>query len=174
MLPVLILIVLATISTRKFGLYSQVRIGCKGDPFMMYKIRSMKVSEDMSLITLKNDHRITGFGRFMRDYKLDELPQLFNVFIGDMSLVGPRPDVSGYADELSGEDRVILEVKPGITGPATLKYKNEEAILAAQENPKQFNDQIIWKDKIISNRNYIENWSFIGDIRIIFKTFFKI
>ena len=140
---------------------------------MMYKIRSMKVSEDMSLITLKNDHRITGFGRFMRDYKLDELPQLFNVFIGDMSLVGPRPDVSGYADKLTGEDRVILEVKPGITGPATLKYKNEEAILVAQENPKQFNDQIIWKDKIIINRNYIENWSFIGDIRIIIKTFFN-
>ena len=169
----LILILLSTISTGKFGLYSQLRIGFKGDPFVMYKIRSMKSSEDISFITLRNDHRITGFGKFLRDYKLDEIPQLFNVLIGDMSLVGPRPDVSGYADKLTGANRIILEVKPGITGPATLKYKNEEALLAAQENPKEFNDQVIWKDKIKINKNYIENWSFIGDLQIIIKTFFN-
>ena len=131
-----ILITLATISTKKFGLYKQKRIGFKGKPFVMYKIRSMRISEDMTQITLKNDHRITLFGHFLRQHKLDELPQLFNVFKGDMSLVGPRPDVAGYADALTGKDRVILDVRPGITGPATLKYKNEEALLLEQEDPQ--------------------------------------
>ena len=171
--PMIILIALATISTNKFGLYKQKRIGFKGIPFVMYKIRSMHISENMTQITLKNDHRITLFGQFLRQYKLDELPQLFNVFIGDMSIVGPRPDVAGYADKLIGEDRIILAIKPGITGPATLKYKDEESILAAQENPKEFNDQVIWRDKIKINKNYIENWSLIGDIHIIIKTFFN-
>ena len=171
--PMIILIVLATISTKKFGLYNQKRIGFKGKPFVMYKIRSMRISEDMTQITLKNDHRITLFGQFLRQYKLDELPQLFNVFIGDMSLVGPRPDVAGYADALTGEDKIILDVRPGVTGPATLKYKNEEALLLEQEDPKTYNDLVIWKDKVEINKNYIENWSLIGDIHIIIKTFFN-
>ena len=108
-----------------------------------------------------------------RKHKLDELPQLLNVFKGDMSLVGPRPDVAGYADALIGKDRVILDVRPGITGPATLKYKNEEALLMEQEDPQTYNDLVIWKDKVEINKNYLENWSLIGDIRIIIKTFFN-
>ena len=168
-----ILITLATISTKKFGLYKQKRIGFKGKPFVMYKIRSMRISEDMTQITLKNDHRITLFGHFLRQHKLDELPQLFNVFKGDMSLVGPRPDVAGYADALIGKDRVILDVRPGLTGPATLKYKNEEVLLMEQEDPQTYNDLVIWRDKVEINKNYIENWSLIGDIRIIIKTFFN-
>jgi lipopolysaccharide/colanic/teichoic acid biosynthesis glycosyltransferase len=170
--PLIILFALATISTKKFGLYKQKRIGIKGKPFVMYKIRSMRISEDMTLITLKNDHRITLFGQFLRQYKLDELPQLFNVFKGDMSLVGPRPDVAGYADALTGEDRIILDIRPGVTGPATLKYKNEEALLMEQEDPQAYNDLVIWRDKVEINKNYIENWSLIGDIHIILKTFF--
>jgi len=172
-IPLIILIVLATISAGKFGLYSQIRIGLRGNPFRMYKIRSMLISDDTTTITLKNDARITKFGQFLRRYNLDELPQLFNVFIGDMSLVGPRPDVTGYADTLTGDDRIMLEVRPGITGPATLKYKNEESLLMEQKNPRQYNDEVIWKDKVYMNRKYIENWSLMGDIRIILKTFFN-
>ena len=172
-IPMIILVALATISAKRFGLYTQKRIGFKGKPFVMYKIRSMRISEDITQITLKNDHRITFFGQFLRQYKLDELPQLFNVFKGDMSLVGPRPDVAGYADALIGKDRVILDVRPGITGPATLKYKNEEALLMEQEDPQTYNDLVIWKDKVEINKNYLENWSLIGDIRIIIKTFFN-
>ena len=133
----------------------------------------MRISEDMTQITLKNDHRITLFGQFLRQYKLDELPQLFNVFKGDMSLVGPRPDVEGYADALTGEDRIILDIRPGITGPATLKYKNEEVLLMEQEDPQKYNDLVIWRDKVEINKNYIKNWSLIGDIHIIIKTFFN-
>lgn len=171
--PMVILILIATISTGKFGLYSQKRIGFRARTFTMLKIRSMTESDDPSHITLENDPRITGFGKFLRHYKLDELPQLFNVFWGDMSLVGPRPDVSGYADSLQGEDRVILEVRPGITGPATLKYKNEEALLSLQSDPKRYNDEVIWKDKVEINKKYIENWSLSGDLKIILKTFFS-
>ena len=133
----------------------------------------MRISEDITQVTLKNDHRITLFGQFLRQYKLDELPQLFNVIKGDMSLVGPRPDVEGYADALTGEDRMILDIKPGITGPATLKYKNEEALLMEQEDPQTYNDLVIWKDKVEINKKYIKNWSLIGDIHIIIKTFFN-
>ena len=139
----------------------------------MYKIRSMSVNDEIATITLKNDARITRFGHFLRRYNLDELPQLFNVFIGNMSLVGPRPDVPGYADSLQGDDRIILEVRPGITGPATLKYKNEESLLMEQKNPRQYNDEVIWKDKVDINKKYIENWSLIGDTRILIKTFFN-
>ena len=133
----------------------------------------MTESDDPSQITLKDDPRITTFGKFLRRYKLDEVPQLFNVICGDMSLVGPRPDVPGYADKLKGRDRVILEVRPGITGPATLKYKNEAALLSRQSDPKRYNDEVIWKDKVEMNKKYIENWSLLGDLKIIFKTFFS-
>ncbi len=172
-IPLLILIVLATISTGKFGLYSQNRIGLHGNSFVMYKIRSMIKGEDASGITLKNDPRITPFGRFLRDLKLDELPQLWNVLIGDMSFVGPRPDVSGYADKLSGKDSIILCVRPGITGPATIKFKDEEAILAAQMDPIAYNDEVIWKEKIEINKKYIKNWSLKGDISYILRTIFN-
>jgi len=171
--PMLILLLIATISTRKFGLYSQNRIGLHEERFLMFKIRSMKEGNDTSGITLQNDPRITKFGRFLRNFKLDELPQLWNVIIGDMSIVGPRPDIPGYADQVVGEDRIILSIRPGITGPATLKYKNEEALLAAQSDPVHFNDTVIWKDKIEINKKYIENWSLKGDVKFILKTIFS-
>ena len=172
LIPVLLLIALSTISTGKFGLYTQLRVGKHAKTFTMFKIRTMKGIDDGLFITLKNDKRITPIGKFLREFKLDELPQLFNVLMGNMSLVGPRPDVVGYADKLVGDDRIILNVKPGITGPATLKFKNEEELLAKQSDPLQYNDEVIWKEKIKINKNYIKNWTFKGDLKFILRTFF--
>jgi lipopolysaccharide/colanic/teichoic acid biosynthesis glycosyltransferase len=172
-IPILVLVVLATISTKKFGLYTQLRVGKNAILFTMYKIRTMYGDDNDVFITLKKNSRITGFGNFLRKYKLDELPQLFNVLIGDMSLVGPRPDVKGYADELTGDNRIILTVRPGITGPATLRFKDEEEILARQSDPLKYNDEIIWKEKIKINKNYIENWTLIGDLKFILRTIFS-
>jgi lipopolysaccharide/colanic/teichoic acid biosynthesis glycosyltransferase len=112
----------------------------------------------------------TRLGRFLRHYKLDELPQIFNVIIGEMSFVGPRPDIVGFADELRGEDRIVLKVKPGITGPATLKYRNEEDILSKQPNPENYNRTIIWKDKVEINKKYVQNWSFYLDLSFLIKS----
>jgi lipopolysaccharide/colanic/teichoic acid biosynthesis glycosyltransferase len=139
----------------------------------MLKIRTMLVDEESDHITIKNDLRITPFGKFIRRYKLDELPQLMNVLVGQMSFVGPRPDVKGYADKLIGDDRIILSVKPGITGPATLMFRDEESLLEKQENPKRYNDEVIWKEKIKINKSYIENWTFISDVKYILKTIFS-
>ena len=172
-IPTLILIFFSTISTGKFGLYWQERIGYLGKAFTIFKIRTMTTDIDESRITLKNDPRITTFGRFLRRYKLDEIPQLWNVVFGDMSLVGPRPDVPGYADLLTGEDRLILSVKPGITGPATIRYKNEEDLLAQVDDPQKYNDQVIWNHKVKINKQYVKNWSFKGDVIYLFRTIFN-
>ena len=172
LIPILLLIALSTISTGKFGLYTQLRVGKHAKTFTMFKIRTMKGIDDGIFITLKNDKRITPIGKFLREFKLDELPQLFNVLMGNMSLVGPRPDVVGYADKLVGDDRIILNVRPGITGPATLKFKNEEELLAKQSDPLQYNDEVIWKEKIEINKKYIKNWTFKGDLKFILRTFF--
>jgi len=172
-IPVLILIVLATLSTKKFGLYSQLRVGKDAILFTMYKIRTMHGDDSEMFITVNKDDRITGFGHFLRKFKLDEFPQLFNVLIGDMSFVGPRPDVKGYADELTGDDRIILTVRPGITGPATLRFRDEEEILARQSDPLKYNDEIIWKEKIEINKNYIKNWTLLGDLKFILRTIFS-
>ncbi len=161
---------MATLSTKKFGLFSQQRVGRNAKLFLMYKIRTMTGDHQGPSISALNRSRITSFGKILRRTNLDELPQLFNVFIGNMSLVGPRPDVSGYADKLVGDERVILSVRPGITGPATLKYKNEEKLLSMQRDPKEYNDKIIWKEKIKMNKQYIENWSLLYDIQCIIKT----
>jgi len=169
--PILILMIFASFSTKRIGLFSQKRVGRNGKPFKIFKIRTMKVhipKEDF--ITLKNDDRITPFGKFLRTYKLDELPQLFNVFFGEMSLVGPRPDVQGYADKLIGKDRIILSIKPGITGPATIKFKNEEDLLSIQNDPKKYNDEVIWPEKIKINEQYIQKWSLFNDIKCIVNT----
>lgn len=171
-IPVLILISLATISTKKFGLYTQQRVGKHATLFTMFKIRTMEGEEDDNFMTLQSDNRITPFGKFLRKFKLDELPQLFNVLMGSMSLVGPRPDVVGYADELVGSDRIILTIKPGITGPATIKFKKEEALLESQINPLKYNDEVIWKEKTRINKKYIEDWTLIGDLKFILKTIF--
>ncbi len=172
-IPIIILIIISSISTKKIGLFSQHRIGKHARLFTMYKIRTMIGNDDESPITLLDDKRITPFGKFLRLFKLDELPQLFNVLIGDMSFVGPRPDVAGYADILKGDDKIVLSVKPGITGPATLKFKNEEQLLVNQSDPKKYNDEIIWVEKVKINRQYIENWTLLYDIRYILKTIFN-
>jgi len=151
-------------------LFKQKRVGQKGNFFTMYKFRSMSVGHGGSSVSVAGENRITSLGAKLRKYKLDELPGLWNVLKGEMSFVGPRPDVPGYADKLKGEDRKILELKPGITGPASLKYKNEEEILAKVEDPIKYNDEVIFPDKIKINLNYYNNNTFIGDIKLIFKT----
>lgn len=156
-------------------IYKQERIGQYGKKFNIYKIRTMKTGSDKNniFVTTANDDRILPFGKFLRKTKLDEIVGLINVLKGEMSLVGPRPDVAGYADMLTGEDRKILELKPGITGPASLKYINEEEILANVDNPQKYNDEIIYPDKVKINLEYYHNRTFWGDIRIIFKTIFR-
>jgi len=166
---ILIAWIIASIETKSNGMFSQIRVGENGKYFKIYKIKTMYDKEGTT-ITTANDSRITKSGKFFRKYKIDELPQLFNVLKGDMSFVGPRPDVPGYADKLVGEDRIILSVKPGITGPASLKYKNEEEILAKVANPKEYNDKVIWPDKVRINKEYIKNWSLKKDIEYIIKT----
>jgi lipopolysaccharide/colanic/teichoic acid biosynthesis glycosyltransferase len=121
-------------------------------------------------ITKRGDPRITKLGAFFRKYKVDELPQLWNVLLGEMSFVGPRPDVPGYADKLDGEQRKVLQLKPGITGPATLKYRNEEELLSEADDPIKYNDEIIFPDKVKINIEYMETWSFSKDIKYILET----
>ena len=163
--------VIATFETKSNGFFIQKRVGKNGKIFNVIKIKTMKKVEGVdTTITSSNDVRITKSGKFFRDTKIDELPQLINVLIGDMSFVGPRPDVPGYADKLEGEDRIVLSIRPGITGPASLKYKNEEEILASQNDPKWYNDKIIWPDKVRINKEYIKNWTLKTDIEYIIKT----
>ena len=154
-------------------LFTQHRIVKDGKLFTMYKFRSMTMSHSGSSISVAGESRITPLGAVLRKYKLDELPELWNVLIGDMSFVGPRPDVPGYADSLQGEDRLILKLRPGITGPASLKYANEEEILATVNDPIKYNDEIIFPDKVRINLNYYYHHTFLGDIKLIFQTIFR-
>jgi lipopolysaccharide/colanic/teichoic acid biosynthesis glycosyltransferase len=166
---ILIAWILASFETKSNGMFSQIRVGENAKPFKIYKIKTMTSSKGTT-ITTANDNRITKYGKFFRKYKIDELPQLWNVLVGDMSFVGPRPDVPGYADKLEGDDRIVLSIKPGITGPASLKYKHEEEILAKVDNPVEYNDKVIWLDKVKINKEYIKNWSLKKDIEYIKKT----
>jgi len=162
---------IASFETRSNGLFMQERIGKEANPFFVFKIKTMKKIEGIdTTVTKSGDARITKSGAFFRKTKIDELPQLFNVLFGTMSFVGPRPDVAGFADMLEGEDRIILSVRPGITGPASLKYKDEESILARQENPELYNRDVIWKDKVQINKKYIKEWSLKKDIIYIINT----
>lgn len=145
-------------------IFKQTRIGKNGIPFTIYKFRSIPLGAS----------KPNAWGKFLRSTKLDELPQIVNFLKGDMVLVGPRPDVSGYADELQGEDRVILTVKPGITGLASLKYQNEDEILAKQQDPKRYNDEVIWPDKVRINKWYIKRRTIGMDIKIIIYTILPI
>lgn len=154
-------------------IFKQKRVGRNGKLFTMCKFRSMTVAHSGSSISVAGESRITPLGAVLRKYKLDELPELWNVLIGDMSFVGPRPDVPGYADNLVGEDRLVLKLRPGITGPASLKYANEEEILAQVPNPQQYNDEVIFPDKVKINLNYYQNHTFFGDIKLIFQTIFR-
>ncbi len=168
---IIVIWAIASFDTRSNGFFFQKRVGRNGQLFWLVKIKTMRRSNDITTsITRSNDPRITPLGCFLRNYKLDELPQLWNVFWGDMSFVGPRPDVPGFADCLEGGARAVLSIRPGITGPATLKYRNEEVLLAARQNPEAFNRDVIWPDKVRINLDYIKNWSLRRDIQYILRS----
>lgn len=173
--PVIVICwVVATIETRSNGFFLQKRVGKGGKIFSVIKIKTMNNYTKLdSTVTVSKDPRITRSGAFMRNTKLDELPQLINVFFGSMSFVGPRPDVPGYADELSGDKRLVLSVRPGITGPAQIYFRNEEELLSKQSNPISYNDKVIWPKKVEINCLYVENCSFVSDVVYILRTLFK-
>jgi lipopolysaccharide/colanic/teichoic acid biosynthesis glycosyltransferase len=152
------------------AIFSQQRVGKDGRLFTMYKFRTMTNTPGGSSVSVIGDARVTPLGAKLRHYKLDELPQLWNVLRGDMSFVGPRPDVPGYADQLEGEDREMLQLRPGITGPASLKYRDEEELLASVPDPQRYNDEVIFPDKVRINRYYLHHYSFWTDLRIIVAT----
>ncbi|SFS53552.1 sugar transferase [Lutibacter maritimus] len=157
---IIIAILICAVDTKSAGLFLQQRIGQFGKPFVIFKLRTIHASKNT----------ISAWGCFVRKYKIDELPQLINVIKGDMSLVGPRPDIAGYYDVLTGEERKILELKPGLTSEAALKYVNEDAILAQQSNPLEYNDTVIFPDKVRLNLTYYYQHSFWGDVKILGKT----
>lgn len=159
----------ATITTGRNGLFRQDRIGLDGEPFEVLKIRTMR-STGGSTVTTASDARITRAGAWMRRAKVDELPQLVNVLRGDMSLVGPRPDVAGYADLLEGQDRIVLTVRPGITSPAAVVFRHEELLLARAEDAEAYNRDVLWPAKVQINREYVENWTLGADIRCLAAT----
>ena len=164
--------------------FTQKRVGKNGKLFTCHKFRSMTMKHGGSTVSVAGDSRITPLGATLRHYKTDELPGLWDVMIGNMSFVGPRPDVPGYADRLEGEDRIVLKLRPGITGPATLKYRLEDEMISeyvaqkqkegdirtAQEIAEEFNDRVIYPDKVRINKYYYEHYSFIKDIQMIFCT----
>ncbi len=154
--------------------YRQVRVGKDGKPFRIFKMRTLcDNSEAKGSVTTADDVRILPFGRWLRETKVDTFLELINILIGDMSFVGPRPDVPGYADKLEGDDRIILKMRPGLTGPASIKYRHEDKILAQQSDPKKYNDEVIWPDKVKINKEYYENWSVWRDISILWHTVFE-
>ena len=164
--------------------FVQKRVGKGGKLFNCHKFRSMTVKHNGSTVSVAGDSRITPFGATLRHYKLDELPGLWDVLIGNMSFVGPRPDVPGYADKLTGDDRDVLKLRPGITGPATLKYRLEDEMIAEyvakkqaegdtrpmQEIATEYNDQVIYPDKVRLNCYYYRHYSFVKDIQMILCT----
>ena len=164
--------------------FTQKRVGINGKLFTCHKFRSMTVKHSGSTVSVAGDSRITPLGATLRHYKIDELPGLWDVMIGNMSFVGPRPDVPGYADRLEGDNRIVLKLRPGITGPATLKYRLEDEMISeyvaqkqkegdirtAQEIAEEFNDRVIYPDKVRINKYYYEHYSFIKDIQMIFCT----
>lgn len=164
--------------------FVQKRVGMGGKLFDCHKFRTMTVKHNGSTVSVAGDNRITPFGATLRHYKLDELPGLWDVLIGNMSFVGPRPDVPGYADKLTGNDKDVLKLRPGITGPATLKYRLEDEMICEfvakrqaegdvrpmQEIATEYNDTVIYPDKVRLNCYYYRHYSFIKDIEIIFAT----
>ena len=154
--------------------FLQKRIGRDAKEFNIIKFRTMKKNNENITITVSDDSRITRIGKYLRKTKIDELPEILNVLFGQMSFVGPRPDVKGYADKLKGANRKVLALRPGITGPASLKYYNEEYILSQKSNPKKYNDEVIFPDKVKINVDYFHNRSFFLDLKIIFATIFRV
>lgn len=156
--------------------YKQVRVGRNNKDFYLYKFRSMRVGSDKKgLITVGGrDPRVTRSGYYIRKYKLDEFPQLINVFKGDMSLVGPRPEVRKYVDLYTPEQMHVLDVRPGITDLASIRYRNENELLEQASDPDQYYQEVVMQDKLRINLEYVRNHSFFGDIYLIFKTFLSI
>lgn len=166
------------------AIFTQKRVGKGGKLFTCHKFRTMTVKHNGSTVSVAGDSRITPFGAVLRHYKLDELPGLWDVLIGNMSFVGPRPDVPGYADKLTGDDRDVLKLRPGITGPATLKYRLEDEMISEyvakkqaegdtrpmQEIATEYNDKVIYPDKVRLNCYYYRHYSFWKDIEMIFAT----
>lgn len=164
-------VIAATIDTRRPGLFIQQRVGRNGTTFPLLKVRTMRPHRDITTsVTTADDPRITRLGALLRRFRIDELPQLANVAAGHMSFVGPRPDVPGFADRLQGDDRIILTVRPGITGPATLKYHNEAEILAGVDDPEAYNRDVIFPDKVAINRAYVEEYTFGKDLGYLGQT----
>jgi lipopolysaccharide/colanic/teichoic acid biosynthesis glycosyltransferase len=168
---IMVAFLVASIDTRRSGFLMQTRIGRFGRPFTMIKIRTMRETmPPTTTVTLADDPRITRLGSLLRRWKVDELPQLINILLGDMSFVGPRPDVPGFADELQGDDRIILTVRPGLTGPATLKFRNEQEFLVGHADPERYNKEVIFPEKVKLNKAYIRNYRFRDDLRYLIKT----
>ena len=159
----------AALTTGQSGIFRQERVGLGGELFEVMKVRTMR-SSGGSTVTAAGDARITTAGAWMRRLKVDELPQLVNVLRGEMSLVGPRPDVPGFADELVGADRVVLSVRPGITSPAAVAYRHEEELLARAEDPETYNRDVLWPAKVAINRRYVETWTLGADVRCLVDT----
>ncbi len=173
LMPILIIVFFATsFSTKSFGIFKQKRVGFKNKLFYIFKFKTMYDvnHEGNDFNTAFNDSRITNFGKFLRKSKLDELPQLLNILLGDMSFVGPRPDVQGYAECQIIDLQYLLKVRPGVTSEASLFFRNEEFILSRVLDKKEFNDNIIWPIKLQMNNDYSKNCSFSLDIIIILKT----
>lgn len=167
-----ILIISILIKLRMPGpvFFRQIRTGRNGKPFILIKFRTMIVNHGGNTTSVLGDSRITPLGAVLRKYKFDELPELWNVLIGDMSFVGPRPDVPEFTDRLVGEEKLILKLRPGITGPATLRYAREEELLSKVQDPKKFTDENIWPDKVKLNLEYYHGRNFFLDMQIIIKT----
>ena len=161
---VFLLYVLASLDTRQNGIFVQKRIGQYGKSFPIYKLRTFGLSKE---------NPVSKFGTFLRNSKLDELPQFWNVLLGQMSFVGPRPDIAGYYDTLEGENRKILELKPGITSRASIKYANEDVLLAEQKEPLNYNDTVIFPEKVKMNLDYYYTNSLNIDMKIIWDTIFR-
>ena len=184
-LPLAVIAIMVKRSVKgESAIFKQTRVGKDGKLFQIHKFRTMTNEKEVSNIAYPNRARITPLGAKLRRYKIDELPELWDVLIGNMSFVGPRPDVPGYADQLQGDDRVILKMRPGITGPATLKYREEEHLIESyvkqakadgdtrseDEIAQWYNDEVIYPDKVRLNVEYYKNYSFFKDIKIIFRT----
>lgn len=154
-------------------IFKQKRTGKDGRLFTIFKFRTMYENINRNTVSTSKDSRITPEGAFLRKWKLDELPELFNILKGDMSFVGPRPDMASYAESLTEECRKILSLRPGITGPATLKYIDEEEILAHVPDPVKYNDEVIFPDKVKINLKYLERYSLLEDIKLIYYTIIR-
>ncbi|WP_286926879.1 sugar transferase [Flavobacterium sp. UBA4197] len=167
--------IVAAIETKSNGLFFQKRIGQFGKTFTIIKFRTMRSIALRDPVSGEYVNRaiIPPVCAALRKYKLDELPQLINIIIGEMSFVGPRPDLPGYYDQLEGEERKILQLKPGVTCEASIKYADEENLLKKKENPKQYNDEVIFPDKVKMNLEYYYKRSFFGDVKILFNTLFR-